>query len=207
MRRGCVPLYLALLTITVLLFLSPTIAWRPWPHNKTKVQLDSIFGDSKKFESSSKFVHLKYHIGPVLTANITVHAIWYGAWQHNQKKIIREFINLISIVDSWHTSVLGWQSIIQMYTNKIGVNISRMVHLGQEKNDRFYLHGKSLTHLSIQRMIKSAITAKSKLFPVNAKSGLYLLLTSNDVVVQNFCRQVCGFHYFTLQSIVGYTLP
>ena len=96
MRRGCVPLYLALLTITVLLFLSPTIAWRPWPHNKTKVQLDSIFGDSKKFESSSKFVHLKYHIGPVLTANITVHAIWYGAWQHNQKKIIREFINSIS---------------------------------------------------------------------------------------------------------------
>ena len=76
MRRGCVPLYLALLTITVLLFLSPTIAWRPWPHNKTKVQLDSIFGDSKKFESSSKFVHLKYHIGPVLTANIIVHAIY-----------------------------------------------------------------------------------------------------------------------------------
>ena len=106
MRRGCVPLYLALLTITVLLFLSPTIAWRPWPHNKTKVQLDSIYGDSKKFESSSKFVHLKYHIGPVLTANITVHAIWYGAWQHNQKKIIREFINSISIVNSWHTSVL-----------------------------------------------------------------------------------------------------
>ena len=99
MRRGCVPLYLALLTIIVLLFLSPTIAWCPWPHNKTKVQLDSIFGDSKKFESSSKFVHLKYHIGPVLTANITVHAIWYGAWQHNQKKIIREFINSIAVPD------------------------------------------------------------------------------------------------------------
>ena len=75
-KMSCVPLYPALLAVTVLLFLSPMIAWRPWPHNKTKAQLDSTFGDSKKFESSSsEFVHLKYRIGPVLTANITVHAI------------------------------------------------------------------------------------------------------------------------------------
>ena len=112
MRQGCVPLYPALLAVTVLLFLSPTIAWCPWPHNKTKVQLDSIFGDSKKFESSSEFVHLKYHMGPVLTANITVHTIWYGMWQCSQKKIIREFINSISAIDSRHSSVSGWWSTV-----------------------------------------------------------------------------------------------
>ena len=39
------------------------------------------------------------------------------------------------------------------------------------------------------------------------RSGLYLLLTSNDVVVQDFSGQVCGYHYFTLPSVVGYTLP
>ena len=91
--------------------------------------------------------------------------------------------------------------------DKTGANISRTVRLGQEKNDRFYSHGKSLTHLAIQRVIKSTVTARSKPLPVNARSGLYLLLTSNDVVVQDFCGQVCGFHYFTLASVMGYTLP
>ena len=42
---------------------------------------------------------------------------------------------------------------------------------------------------------------------MNARSGLYLLLTFDDVVVQDFCGQVCGFHYFTLSSVVGYMLP
>ena len=150
---------------------------------------------------------MKYHMGPVLTANITVHTIWYGTWQLSQKKIIREFINSISAVNSRHPLISGWWSTVQLYTDKTGTNISRKVHLGQEKNDRFYSHRKSLTRLAIQRMIKSAITARSKLLSMNARSGLYLLLTSDDVVVQDFYGQVCGFHYFTLKSVVGYTLP
>ena len=149
MHQGCVPLYSALLAITVLLFLSPMIAWRPWPHNKTKVQLDSIFVDSKKFESSSEFVHLKYHMGPVLTTNINVHTIRYSKWQRSQKKIIREFINSILTVDSQHPSVSGWWSTVQMYMDKTGANISRTVRLGQEKNNRFYSYGNLLTCLSI----------------------------------------------------------
>ena len=76
--------------------------------------------------------------------------------------------------------------------------------LGQEKNDWFYSHEKSLTCLAIQRMIKSATIARSKPLSVNARSDFYLLLTSDDVVIQDFS---CGFHYFTLLSIVGYTLP
>ena len=96
---------------------------------------------------------------------------------------IREFINSISAVNSRHPSVSGWWSTVQLYTDKTGANISRTVRLGQEKNDRFYSHGKSLTRLAIQRVIKSAVTAKSKLLLVNVRSGLYLLLTFDDVVV------------------------
>ena len=120
---------------------------------------------------------------------------------------IWEFINTISAVNSRHPSVSGWWSIVQLYMYKTGPNISRTVRLGQEKNDRFYTHGKSLTRLAIQSVIKSAVTARSKSLPVNVRSGLYLLLTSDDVVVQDFCGQFCGFHYFTLPSVVGYTLP
>lgn len=34
-----------------------------------------------------------------------------------------------------------------------------------------------------------------------------MVLTSEDVVQQDFCSAACGFHYFTYSSIVGYTLP
>ena len=33
------------------------------------------------------------------------------------------------------------------------------------------------------------------------------MLTAPEVAVQDFCRAVCGFHYFTFPSIVGHTLP
>ncbi|GKE85087.1 EXORDIUM-like protein 3 [Tanacetum coccineum] len=68
-------------------------------------------------------------------------------------------------------------------------------------------YGKTLTRLSVQSVIKSAIAAKTNPLPITSNSGIYLLLTSEDVYVQDFCQNVCGFHYFTFPSIVGYTLP
>ncbi|CAI9771845.1 unnamed protein product [Fraxinus pennsylvanica] len=184
----------------------PVIAWRPWP-NQTLNKTDFIFGGSKKYEGSSEFVQLKYHMGPVLTANITVYPIWYGSWQNSQKRIIREFISSISSVEAKPPSVAGWWKTVQQYTDQTGANISRYVHIGAEKNDRFLSHGKSLTRLSVQSVIKSAVTSSTRPLPINPKSGVYLLLTSEDVYVQDFCNNVCGFHYFTFPSIVGYTLP
>ncbi|KAK6121930.1 hypothetical protein DH2020_044333 [Rehmannia glutinosa] len=43
--------------------------------------------------------------------------------------------------------------------------------------------------------------------PDQPQERVYLLLTSDDVYVQDFCNNICGFHYFTFPSIVGYTLP
>ncbi|KAK4783857.1 hypothetical protein SAY86_018225 [Trapa natans] len=205
---------MSLLLLSMLLFavVAPSAAWRPWPLmtlNSSGSGSDQLllFGGSKKYEGSSEFVHLKYHMGPVLTNNITVHPIWYGSWYPPQKRIIREFISSISAVGSKHPSVAGWWRTVQLYTDQTGANISRTVRLGMEKNDRFYSHGKSLTRLSIQSVIKSAVTARTKPLPIDHKNGLYLLLTSDDVYVQDFCDNVCGFHYFTFPSIVGCTLP
>ncbi|KAH9320091.1 hypothetical protein KI387_021860 [Taxus chinensis] len=51
------------------------------------------------------------------------------------------------------------------------------------------------------------ISAGSNPLHVDHKNGVYLLLTSEDVGMQNFYRAVCGFHYFTFPSIIGSTLP
>ncbi|XP_057528221.1 protein EXORDIUM-like 3 [Amaranthus tricolor] len=203
-----------LCSIFLLLQLFSVNSWRPWPNTITNITsrtshtaADLEFGSSKKFEGSSEFVDLKYHMGPVMTSSITVHIIWYGKWLPSQKRIIREFINSISDESVPAPSVAGWWKTVQLYTDQTGANISRVVRIGSEKNDRFYSHGKSLTRLSVQSVIKSFITARTKPLPINPKNGIYLLLTGPDVYVQDFCQQVCGFHYFTFPSIVGYTLP
>ncbi|KAJ6971106.1 protein EXORDIUM-like 3 [Populus alba x Populus x berolinensis] len=183
--------FLTAAILTLLFAITPIACWRPWPHLNPNSS-DLLYDASKKFEGSSEFVHLRYHMGPVLTGNITVHTIWYGRWQKSQKKIIRGFINSISDVHARHPSVAGWWRTVQLYTDQTGANISHTVQLGQEKNDRFYSHGKSLTRLSIQSVIRSAVTARTKPLPINPRNGLYLLLTSDDVYVQDFCGQCPG---------------
>ncbi|XP_058104615.1 protein EXORDIUM-like 3 [Magnolia sinica] len=213
MRQGCVGRYpappvpvLALLLLPFFLSFTQLSAWRPWPHQFPNSTSPSL-GTSKKYEGSSEFVHLRYHMGPVLTANITVHPLWYGTWLPSQKRIIRGFLRSISSAQTKTPSVSRWWSTVRLYTDQTGANITHTVTLGAEKNDRFYSHGKTLTRLSIQSVLKSAVTASTRPLPINPRGGLYLLLTSQDVHVQDFCGQVCGFHYFTFPSILGYTLP
>ncbi|KAE8661255.1 Protein EXORDIUM-like 3 [Hibiscus syriacus] len=185
-----------LIAVAALLIVTPVIGYRPRPELKPK--------RSQNLVSSSKLDDIRYHMGPVLTADITIHPIWYGAWQNSQKNIIREFIYSISAVHSKHPSVAEWWETVQLYTDKTGANVSRKVLLAEE-NDSFYSHGKSLTRSSMQYVIRSAVTAGAKPLLIT-KSGLYLLLTSPDVHVQDFCNHICGFHNLTWKSIVGYTL-
>ncbi|EPS63989.1 hypothetical protein M569_10793, partial [Genlisea aurea] len=192
--------------LSLLCVASPGRCWRPWVDSKEN-STELLFGGSKKYEGSSEFVHLKYHMGPVLTANITVYPIWYGVWKGSEKRIIREFLGSISAVGVKSPSVYGWWKTVQIYTDQTGANITRYVKIGAEKNDRFYSHGKSLTRLGVQSVIKSAISASTRPLPIDPSGGVYLVLTSGDVTVDNFCNNVCGFHYFTFPSIVGYTLP
>ncbi|KAJ6840506.1 putative protein EXORDIUM-like 3 [Iris pallida] len=166
--------------------------------------------DSKKYEGSSEFVHLRYHMGPVLTGNVTVHVIWYGRWLPRQKHILRSFIRSISAPSSapaGEPSVAGWWGTVRLYTDQTGSNVTRTVRLGREKSDRRYSLGRRLSRMSVQSIIKGAISARTRPLPINPRGGIYLVLTSDDVTMEDFCGQVCGFHYFTFPSIVGYTMP
>ena len=165
------------------------------------------FSSSKKFEGSSDLVHLRYHMGPVLSSPINIYIIWYGRWKQPQKLLIKDF--LLSISASHRAapspSVAEWWRTVALYTDQTGANVSRSVLIAGEYADHKYSHGAQLTRLSIQQVIASAV--RTAPFPVDHKNGIYLILTSEDVAVQDFCRAVCGFHYFTFPSMVGYTLP
>ncbi|KAK3195613.1 hypothetical protein Dsin_026923 [Dipteronia sinensis] len=176
----------------------------------------NIITPSKKYEGSSNLVNLRYHMGPVLSsAPIKIYLVWYGHWSNSQKLLIKDFLLSISTPppppskhkpNSKPTSTVSqWWRTVSLYTDQTGANVSSTLLVAGEYADTAYSHGKQLTRLSIQQVIATAV--KSAPLPVDHKNGIYLVLTADDVSVQDFCRAVCGFHYFTFPSMVGYTLP
>ncbi|ERN17186.1 protein EXORDIUM-like 5 [Amborella trichopoda] len=199
-----------LLSSLVLLLSVPSEAWRPWPNSTTTTGDAAAFTESKRYEGSSEFVDLKYHMGPVLSSQINIYTIWYGAWPLRHRSVIKDFLLSLSpstggAVSS--PSVSDWWRTVRLYTDQTGANVSGNVNVASEHFDVGYSQGKSLTRLSVQRIIREAVKASKGALPVDPKNGIYLVLTAEDVRMQDFCRAVCGFHYFTFPSIVGYTLP
>ncbi|KNA13166.1 hypothetical protein SOVF_119260 [Spinacia oleracea] len=168
---------------------------------------------NKKFEGSSNLVDLKYHMGPVLSNSpINVYIIWYGKWAKRQQSPIRDFLHSISpssassAAASANTqTVSDWWKTVSLYTDQTGANVSSNLIVAGEYSDHRYSRGTHLTRLSVQQVIANGV--KKAPFPVDHKNGIYLILTSEDVTMQDYCRAVCGFHYFTFPSLVGYTLP
>ncbi|KAJ0743093.1 putative protein EXORDIUM [Helianthus annuus] len=70
--------------------------------NSTLSLIGLVLIGNVRAEPSEQFpVVLKYHMGPVLSNNITVHLIWYGSWSSGEKRIIREFISSLSASQCW----------------------------------------------------------------------------------------------------------
>ncbi|XP_043700489.1 protein EXORDIUM-like 7 [Telopea speciosissima] len=184
-----------------------------------------LFNQCKNYEGSSDLVNLEYHMGPVLAASpIKLYTIWYGHWNPTHQSIIRDFLLSLSSSSSSSSSppfpsVADWWHTVRLYTDQTGANITGNIILSGEYYDSHYSHGASLTRLTMQSIIKTATTAAAATnnhqrrpppvapLPLNPYDGLYLVLTSSDVQVQDFCRAVCGFHYFTFPAVVGVTVP
>ncbi|CAL5044843.1 unnamed protein product [Urochloa decumbens] len=185
-------------------------AWRPWPPRNETSGGAAGLAASKKFEGSSEFVKLQYHMGPVLATAITVHPIWYGPWPASQKRTIRAFLRSLSPPSPPSApsspTVSSWWRTVRLYTDQTTANVSATVTLGAEKSDARMSRGARLYRLDIQAVVRDAVSARTRPLPADS-GGVYLVLTSPEVAVENFCGQVCGFHYFTFPSVVGYTLP
>ncbi|XP_059657989.1 protein EXORDIUM-like 7 [Cornus florida] len=164
------------------------------------------FNQANNYEGSSDLVDLQYHMGPVLAAPINLYIIWYGHWNPTHQATIRDFLYSLSSSASF-PSVADWWRTVRFYTDQTGSNITGSIALSGEFYDTTYSHGRYLSRLTIQSIIKTATTSYPRALPLNYRNGLYLVLTSSDVQVQDFCRAVCGFHYFTFPAIVGVTVP
>lgn len=173
----------------------------------SRSQNQQYYNQEKNYEGSSDLIDLKYHMGPVLASPINLYIIWYGQWDPKHQSTIRDFIDSFSS-PAPYPSVADWWRTVGLYTDQTGSNITNTIVLSGEFYDFKYSHGRFLTRLSMQSIIKNAVTSPyQRALPLNYHNGLYLVLTSYDVQVQEFCRAVCGFHYFTFPSVVGVTMP
>lgn len=178
-----------LILLSLFCFASLTLSWN---HQQ--------FPEPENYEGSSDLVNLEYHMGPVLAYPINLYIIWYGNWNPSHRATIKDFIySLSSAAPS--PSVSDWWRTVSLYTDQTNSNITANIKLSGEFHDTFYSHGMDLKRLTMQSIIKHAA------LPLNYQNGVYLVLTSADVRVQDFCREVCGFHYFTFPVIVGATVP
>ncbi|KAK8608215.1 hypothetical protein V6N13_023645 [Hibiscus sabdariffa] len=167
------------------------------------------FSQAENYEGSSDLISLEYHMGPVLASAINLYIIWYGQWNPTHQGTIRDFIDSLSSSSaaSSYPSVADWWKTVRLYTDQTGSNITGTISLSGEFYDTGYSHGVYLSRLSMQSIIETAVTSRSRPLPLNPRNGLYLVLTSDDVRVEDFCRAVCGFHYFTFPFVVGVTVP
>ncbi|WOL05222.1 protein EXORDIUM-like 7 [Canna indica] len=154
---------------------------------------------------SSELIDVAYHMGPVFASAANIYIIWYGRWEAATMSIIRDFLLSLSSTSSPSPSVADWWRSVRLYTDQTGSNITGTFVLAGELHNAAYTHGASLSRLAIQSVIRSAVAAAR--LPLDPHNGLYLVLTSPDVAVEDFCREVCGFHYFTFPAIVGVTVP
>ncbi|GLJ53541.1 hypothetical protein SUGI_1142290 [Cryptomeria japonica] len=149
---------------------------------------------------------LQYHNGPLLTTKsiLNLHLIWYGNFTSTQRTIVADFVQSLGMGDGKQgsPSVSAWWKTTEAYKGKAPSKLNQAQtlnpRLGKQKLDGAYSIGKSLKRSNIAVLVKSAIQSRSLPPPQKKKNNgevqLYLVLTSEDVMVENFCSSSCGFH-------------
>ncbi|GLJ53540.1 hypothetical protein SUGI_1142250 [Cryptomeria japonica] len=149
---------------------------------------------------------LQYHNGPLLTTKpiLNLHLIWYGNFTSAQRTIVADFVQSLGKGDGKQgsPSVSAWWKTTEAYKGSTPSKLNRAQilnpKLGEQKLDGAYSLGKSLKRSDIAVLVKSSIQSRALPPPQKEKGNgeveLYLVLTSDNVMVENFCSSSCGFH-------------
>eukprot|EP01018_Ginkgo_biloba_P028091 Gb_35581 [translate_table: standard] len=141
-------------------------------------------------------VVLLYHEGPLLTGPgaINVYILWYGTFTLRQKATVFDFLSSIQPANATkqsRLSVSAWWATTKGFKDAAQLGVSQFVKVEGEVSDTFFTLGKNLKRSDINLLVTGALA--KKLFPADPK-GIYIVLTADDVYVEGFCMDSCGFH-------------
>lgn len=142
---------------------------------------------------------LSYHQGPLLTQPITLYFLWYGSFSPSHKSILSDFASSISSpsLSSSLPSVSSWWSIASSYSDLSHAHVSSSLSLGSQVSLSSPSPPTLLKKTDILSLLLSSLSSKS--LPVDSK-GVYFIFTADDVPVEDFCMNSCGFHSSTPAS-------
>lgn len=151
-------------------------------------------------------MQLIYHKGPLLSSDIDIHVVWYGKFSPIQRSIIGDFLQSLGEEEEEallrnQPSVQQWWKTIDMYRENASSNMNSAVSRKNKKNtklvlgnqilDESYSLGKWLKRTHIEALVLKASVASNALL---SEKRIFLVLTAQDVVVERFCMNSCGFH-------------
>ncbi|GJP50112.1 hypothetical protein CLOM_g9252 [Closterium sp. NIES-68] len=145
---------------------------------------------------------MQYWGGPVMTGNpsVNVYIIYYGNWPAGSgQNVIENFIRSLSRDsnrqgDPSERKVKYWWAINEPYFQKLDggkKNVSRKVRLSGTVYDKYSV-GKSFGENTVWKVVSSKV-GDGKAFSYDPH-GIYLLLTSKDVMIPGYCTEYCGYH-------------
>ncbi|OWM79970.1 hypothetical protein CDL15_Pgr006274 [Punica granatum] len=157
------------------------------------IQLSSL-AHSRKLMSlyEPPKVSLKYHHGVLLEGDLAVSILWYGKFTPAQKSIISDFLVSLNaqksgtdnVPSSNVPSVAKWWGMVQAYLREAAKREAR-VTLGKQLMDEGCSMGRLLTRAQVAKLAQKVNSGPH---------GLALVMTSDDVAVEDFCMGSCGFH-------------
>uniref|UniRef100_A0A5B6YL49 Putative EXORDIUM like 2 n=1 Tax=Davidia involucrata TaxID=16924 RepID=A0A5B6YL49_DAVIN len=144
---------------------------------------------------------LNYHGGPLLTgpSSINIYLIWYGTFYQKDRAPITDFFASFSGMEPSIT-VPKWWNTVGLYKDKARNPVSSSVKLAKQLGDIGYSLGKNIKRAQIANYVKNKID--NKMLPLDP-NGIYMVLTSKDVIVERFCMGSCGFHGSIMASSKG----
>lgn len=143
---------------------------------------------------------LTYHNGSVLTGSgtppaVNVYLIWYGNFSDAQRAVILDFFTSTQFDNCTSPSVADWWKMTCGYKDSAGAGVPPQAIVQAEMTDATCSKGKTLLAADLESLVTGSLTT----FPVDAES-IYVVLTDEDVVVDDFCNSQCGSHYSTAAS-------
>lgn len=145
---------------------------------------------------------LPYHNGPILSGKdgtTNVYVVFYGNFTKGQRGVLRRFLKSFS--PQQHRprasipTVGRWWEITKGYQDVYGETVAQDMKLSGEIQDREYSLGHKLNKTDVEKLVMNSLSS----FVTSARS-LYLVLTSSDVEVSEFCQESCGQHSYTYPS-------
>eukprot|EP00249_Psilotum_nudum_P018890 c27004_g2_i1 orf=291-1295(-) len=135
---------------------------------------------------------LDYHNGALLTgpSNINIYVLWYGTFSPAQKSIVNDFISSFNAAGEAPPSVTSWWKTSGGYKDESKASVSSSLSLSGQFTNSYSL-AKNLKRADIASLVEQAVTSSA--FPLDP-SSIYLVLTAEDVFVEDFCMNSCGFH-------------